>query len=190
MFLQMLSSDEQELFLQVAWLICISDDPLLWDGKTESEITGETDLSEISIQYEKSEQAIMESLVRECSDARYWEEDGSEREAIEESLTDRLKSLPITKQNDPEQRQKIAVEILSGYFKKKIKQSSPASPKIMLYELLLLAMADGEISSVEGALIEQFITIQKIDVGTYEDVLERVQCMNREVAKTLSLILE
>ncbi len=187
MFLQMLSREEQSLFLKTAWLVSICDNPLLWGGKTEDEITGETDLSDVTFQHEKSETAIMKGFMSECEQNDF-EDDGADK--IEYALIKGLKSLPITKQNNPAQRQQLAETELSKLFPKKIKSSSPASSKIMLYELLLLALADGEVSGTESALIKQFTVLHQIDDSTYADVLDRAENMNREAAKTLSLILE
>lgn len=189
MFLQMLSREEQSQFLKTAWLVSICDNPLLWGGKTEDEITGETDLSDVSFQHDKSETAIMKGFMSECEQNDF-EDDCADKIEIEYALIKGLKSLPITKQNDPAQRQQLAEKVLSKLFPKKIKSSSPASSKIMLYELLLLALADGEVSGTESALIKQFTGLHQIDDSTYADVLDRAETMNREAVKTLSLILE
>lgn len=208
MFLQMLSSDEQSLFLKAAWLVSISDNPLLWGGKTEDEITSNTDLENITFVHNKAERAILEGFMNECDRKDFADED-DEAQWLEDSLIEKIKEQPIKKQSDPLLRQQLAEETLSELFssrsggiglfqfatrvanqEKTFQPSSPSAAKIMLYELLLLALADGSVSGIEGVLIKKFCTLLQIDDETYDDILERAEGMNREAAKTLSLILE
>lgn len=44
----MLNKEEQELFLSLAILLKISDDEILWDGKTLDELTPATDMKKVS----------------------------------------------------------------------------------------------------------------------------------------------
>lgn len=67
---------------------------------------------------------------------------------------------------------------------------STASSKIMLFELFLLCLADGRISETEEMLLRRFSQLQKMDSIDYDEIKERAESMNREVGKTLALILE
>lgn len=49
MFIHLLPDDKKSELLDLARLSLIFENPLLWDGKTEEELTGETNLSNISI---------------------------------------------------------------------------------------------------------------------------------------------
>ncbi len=69
MLLHLLSDQAQITFLEIAWIFCIADNELLYDGKTQGEITGTTDFSKVSIQVPESEEAILRSFMRECRSA-------------------------------------------------------------------------------------------------------------------------
>lgn len=199
MFLNMLTEDQQKLFLEIAHLVSISDDPLLWDGKTEAELTGSTDLSKVSFKKSEHEEALMDAFVRECTASQATSimlpisKLFESSDWVWTSLKNNLKPLPLGKQNDPNERIAASSEVMRKALKDRDKcmiTAQPSAPKIMLYELMLLALADGEISAVESALLKHFADQQKMDDETYSDLLERAKGMNVEANKTLSLILE
>lgn len=194
MFLHMLSTDQQTTFLKLAKLLCISDDGLLWDGKTEAEITGETDINKITLQESEHEIALLESFVKECSrDDKMFGNLITMSRAIEvqKEFIDNLKPLPIARQNVPEERIKAASTVMANIIGKIVTESmSPCVPKIMLYELMLLALADGSYSGVESVLLKNLSFVLKVEEFIYDDLLDRAKAMNVEAGKTLSLILE
>lgn len=202
MFLHILTKDQQDTFLKIAHLVSISDNTLLWDGKTEDELTGETNLDNISLQESEHEKAMLENFTHECektasstdtsrvfSDALLGR--SSPESKIRSNLLGKLKPLPLRKQNVPEERIKAASAVLFDLIGEVENTTTiPAAPKIMLYELLLLALADGEISNVEGALLKEFSILYKVEDFIYDELLEHAKAMNREASKTLALILE
>lgn len=198
MFLHMLSDRDKEEFLKVATLLSLSDNELHWDGKTLDELTGNVALDSAAFQEMDAEKNILNSFMLECGKdtSRTWMHVGIGRAKdflfteVEKDLLKKLTVLPLKKMNDPDERIKAAAAVLQDVFDHMEACSSPASPKAMLYELMLLALADGEISPVEGALLKQFSAFHKLDELTYDDLLERAKSMNFEASKTLSLILE
>ena len=70
------------------------------------------------------------------------------------------------------------------------KYGSPSTPKIILYELFLVALRDGNISGVEWALLKEFQRYQKLEDFIFNDLLERAEALNQEISKTISIILE
>lgn len=197
MFLHLLPEAEQAQFLDIAWLFSISDNSLLWDGKTEAELTGETDLKKVSFQVIESEKAILENFSRECGKSRQHPDytdffgkifNDSLKSGAEAKLINKLKSLPLAQQNDPAQRQQAASAVLAELVTGD--GSSPTAHKIVLFELMLLCLADGVISETEGRLLKHFVELRQIDDCIYDDLLECAESMNRETSKTLALILE
>ncbi|MGE8220442.1 MAG: hypothetical protein ACN6OU_11895 [Stenotrophomonas acidaminiphila] len=198
MFLHMLSDRDKEEFLKVATLLSLSDNELHWDGKTLDELTGNVSLDSAAFREMDAEKNILNSFMLECGKdtSRTWVHVGIGRTKdflfteVEKDLLKRLTVLPLKKMNDPDERIKAAAAVLQDVFDHMEACVSPASPKAMLYELMLLALADGEISFVEDALLKQFSTFHKLDELTYDDLLDRAKSMNVEANKTLSLILE
>jgi len=202
MFLHLLSDDCQDLFLKIAHLVSISDNTLLWDGKTEAELTGDTDLQKIAVKEVEQEKAVLAQFARECGkDADEWIGKlfvelgrwGQGEDEVWIAFKKILKSLPLGKQNDQEARIMVSFSVLEQLYATIAGNEIeflPAEPKAMLYELFLLALADGEISSVEEALLRKFARLFEIEEFLYDDLLERAQGMNREAVKALSIILE
>lgn len=184
MFLQLLSDDEKVRFLRIARVFSICDNTLLWDGKTEAELTGKTDLSNVSIQESEQEKAILDNFARECGKVY-------QSNALDKRLIDKLKPLPLTKQGSLEGRVNAASELLSELLERKDGEDSlPAVPKVVLYELMLLALADGEISEVEDALLKKYAVAQNIEDFIYEELLDRAKSLSHEASRAVSLILE
>lgn len=204
MYLHLLSESSQELFLKTAHLVSISDNTLLWEGKTEAELTGDTNLQKIAVKEVEQEKAVLAQFARECGkDADEWVgglfvEDVSivafgedEMDSVWVAFKKKLKSLPLGKQNDPQARIMVSSSVLEQLCAPEGEiEILPSEPKVMLYELFSLALADGEISSVEDALLRKFASLFQIEEFLYDDLLERAQGMNCEAVKTLSLILE
>jgi hypothetical protein len=212
MFLHLLDEQKRTEFLELAQLVCLSDNPLLWDGKTEAELTGETDLRKVAFQRHAAEEALMKDVARECLDESAssrsffdlksspraaWPlptggvptEDGDGHDRIERALLSRLKPLPLGRQNAPDERQKAALCVLV----ERLQPDADARPevaKIMLFELMLLSLADGEISEVERALLEVFAQRQGIPGYLFDDLLECAEGTNRQASKTVSIIFE
>ena len=184
MFLYLLPDTEQATFLKVARLLSVSDNPMLWDGKTHEEVTGDTNLSKVSLDESEHERAIFDSFSRECG--KVYRSDGVTKELLK-----RLQTMPLVRQSDPVERARVACEVLDSLIDKAmVEAAQPAVPKVMLYELMLLALADGEVSSVEEAQLRRLADIFGIDDYIYNDLLERAESINREASRTVAIILE
>ncbi|KRG85012.1 hypothetical protein H7691_04360 [Stenotrophomonas sp. CW117] len=186
MYLHLISDKNQGFFLRLARLVSISDSPLLWDGKTEEELTGDTNLQEISFKEVEQEDLLLERFDRECGGF-------FSGEHVDWLFISELKPLPLRKQNDPEERIKASCARLEDMHAREQEDGAeflPSESKVMLYELFMTALADGDISSVEEALLRKFADLFQVEEFLYDDLLERARCMSRESAKTLSIILE
>lgn len=183
MFLHLLPKKQQELFLKIARLIGTGDAPLLWDGKTREEVTNDTDIKKISFQVSEQEEAVFKGLERECG------LDGNGYVSVDKALIGKLPRWEVFK-NTSEERIRASVETLHELLGGGIDSDFPSLSKIMLYELMLLALADGQINIVEGALLKQFSAACKLEDFIHDDLLERAQSMNRETVKTIAIIFE
>lgn len=68
--------------------------------------------------------------------------------------------------------------------------TNPHAIRIMLYELMLMALADGKISNIEYRFLEEFKHHHKVDDYAFDEIRERAENMYRETQKTIALVLE
>ena len=108
---------------------------------------------------------------------------------ITNRLIEALKKYPFTKMENPGNRVGAATTVLREMLEQK-KYDIPSTPKIILYELFLVALRDGHISGVEWALLKEFQRHHKIEEFIFDDLLERAETLNQEMTKTISIILE
>jgi hypothetical protein len=108
---------------------------------------------------------------------------------VEAQLIDAIKIFPISKADRPEVRVQAATSVLKDLLHDK-KYEQPSVPKVMLFELLLVALRDGNISSIEWALLKEFQRHHKVEDFIFDDLLERAEVLNQEVSKTISIVLE
>lgn len=203
----------------MARLILIFENPLLWDGKTEEELTGETNLSNISIHISESQKKTWRAFAQLCSG-------NAERNEIDDLLIEKIKPLRLTRQNDPAERLKIALEILHNSTVKRVRHSisgigsifsahgaswsfptAPAQtnsttheedvamkkrdlPRIMLFELAKFSLENGGISEPQKQLLLSFCQHHDIEEHYFGDFLKQAQIIHQETQKTINLILE
>lgn len=190
MLFKLLSDADKKHLLEVMKLLALSDKPLLWDGKRKGEITSKTDLDKLSIQKGGPESALIADM----------ESDGklqldfagifnSLNVSVEESLIKRIKAFPLQEVEEAATRLQAATMVMREILVGK-KFELPSVPKLMLFELMLMALCGGSISSIEFALLKEFQVHHKLEDFIFDDLLERAETMNREVSKTISIILE
>ncbi|MBL5980449.1 hypothetical protein JAO85_24600 [Comamonas sp. NyZ500] len=111
MFAQSLPNTKKRELLKIVRLLQTFDAPLLWGGKTEEEITGNTDLSDISFKISDSIKELWVNAVRIYGDDKDLNEKDST--GVIDKLLDEIRGLRITRQNDKDERLKIATDLLS-----------------------------------------------------------------------------
>ena len=204
MYLHMLDKDQQKLFLALAVLLKISDDELLWEGKTLNEITSKTNFNEVSFSESKEEWLMLKRYVLELDKLESSEKELSELfypirswisskfMSVYQNFKDFVSEYPIHKQNDYEIRLEIINKIFSEDLEHYIKSIniSPESAKIIIYELQMLSLSDSLVSQTEENIIERLLEIFNIDDDTSEELLECAKETSKQVTKTLALILE
>ena len=186
MLLKLISKQEKNNLLEVVEILSISDKPLLWDGKKKDEITPKTDLGKISIEKGEKETALIAGLKAESGEH---ENIFIFYENIEKRLLRKLKQFSLQKIDEPSTRVEAAVTILKEILNEK-KYTLPSVPKIMLFELFLVALCDENISNIEWAILKEFQIHYQLEDYIFNDLLERAEVMSREINKTISVILE
>lgn len=206
MLLKLLSKTDQKHLLDLAKLLALADKPLLWDGKRSDEFTSNTDLNALSIQEgEKERELIAEleqsigtpssSIFGSSSSISLFGRSSPSMvmfgtpDDMGARLVKALKEFPIPKAEKPETRVQAATTILKELLEDK-KFELPTAPKVILFELLLVALRDGTITSVEWALLKEFQFHHQLEDFIFDDLLERAETLNQELSKTISIILE
>lgn len=186
MFIHMLSPDEKKTLIKLASVISLSDNPVLWDGKTTDEPTAATNFDDMRIAESEAEVAILASFKREAGMDDY----DFKRLSRHDSLLAAIKQLPVSKQNDMEHRKEICkkeiISIIDGYDVEVFSSSA----KIFLFELIELCLAEDGVGGVEKFLLDALAEKLGIDGDIFDDLLAHAQSVNREVRKALYLILE
>ncbi len=152
------------------------------EGKTFDQITATTDLSDLSIEEGRGERELLEDL---RISARIDKSDNQ----VYNRLIEVLKFYPITKLSSDETRAEAAMTVLRELLKDE-RFELPSSSKIILYELLLIALRDGHISSIEWALLKEYQAWGKIEDFIFQDILKRVESINQEISQTIAIVLE
>lgn len=206
MLIKLLSTEDRHHLVDLAKLMALADKPLLWDGQTPEEFTVNTNLNNLSIKEGESDREMITELERSAGDrqsqsgtvsssmfSNMFSSSGSSTDAsfmhVESRLIDVLKSFPLIKIKRPEGRVQAAAVVLKELLKAK-QLELPATPKVILFELMLIALRDGNISNIEWALLKEFQQHHQLDDFIFDDLLERAETLNREVNKTVSIILE
>jgi hypothetical protein len=114
---------------------------------------------------------------------------GKPSDDVAAQLIEALKKYPVSKAEKPEARVQAATTVLKELLKNK-KFELPTAPKVILFELLLVALRDGTITGVEWALLKEFQLHHQLEDFIFDDLLERAETLNQEVSKTISIILE
>lgn len=200
MLIKLLSDSDKKHLIELAKLLAISDKPLLWDGKTAEEFTSDTDLNNLTIQNGELENELIKDLEQSIDTSASLSRGGifsaslanmvlASTSSVESRLIEVLKTFPIIKAESPETRVQAATTILRELLKGH-KTERPSAPKVMLFELILVALRDGHISSIELTVLKEFQLHYQLDDFIFDDLLERAEALNQEISKTISIILE
>lgn len=207
MLIKLLSDSDKLHLIELAKLLALSDNPLLWDGKTVDEFTSDTDLSALTIQESELERELIAELEQSVGPrSAILERERSDNVAdgllsinsffsawfpvdVGARLVNVLKTFPIPKAANAETRIQAATTVLKELLSGKTFEL-PTAPKVILFELLLVALRDGNISNIEWTLLKEFQLHHQLDDFIFDDLLERAETLNQEVSKTISIILE
>lgn len=204
MLFGLLSEADREEFLGIATLLGLSDKPILWDGKGQEEISARTNMENLTIQKGDAESSLLEAWGLEAKSPRgagatysaalaqgFFMKGASlfSRQGIEKKFIELLKDVPLHIIQDEGVRWGVVSSALRGLLQEKTPSTFYAN-KVMLFELMLLALADGKVSGIEYQFLNEFTHHHKMDGDDFNEILERAESMYRERQKTIALILE
>lgn len=188
MLIKLLSDSDKNRLLTFAGLLSICDKPLLYDGQPKDEITSRTDMSRISFRKGEPESNLLQSWIKDFDPSNT--DAYSPYEDIENDLLSRLRDIPLSKNSEaPELRWPAVSAVLQKLFKES-SLTGMYPIRVALFELILMALADGCISSIEYRLLEEFNFQHKVDSLAFNEIRERAEIAYHESQKTLALVLE
>ena len=199
MLIKLLPESEKDLLLDIAKILVLSSNALLWGAKKSDELTLESNLDDISIQTDEKEKELIKDLSQsigiDISQNSFFHKTpnlfGSFlfNESIERKLISEIKKAPIKNIESTENRAHAAKSVMAIALKDKHNEQ-PEPPKIMLFELFLVALRNGSISNIEFALLKDFQFHYGLEDFVFDDLLERAEALNNEVSKAISIVLE
>jgi len=190
MLIKMLPADKKTLLVELARLLALSDNPLLWDGKTKDELRSDSDLNNLTIQKDALETELLEEIEQHAS--------GFPTAAVfgglfsisaEKKLIEKLKTYPLSIIDAPETRIQAATSVLKNLLEHQTMENI-TTPKVIIFQLFLVALRDGHISSIEWMLLKEIQFAFKVTDFIFKDLLEHAESLNNEMSKLLALILE
>lgn len=201
MLIKLLDDSSKKHLINLARLLSLSDNSLLYGDKLRGEISeDEIDFYTLSIQEDDQERELILELelsagLRSNSDASLSEVMKQVVEAKKEAhrhqarLIEEITKFGKSEWESDQVRAQAAISVLKKILGEK-SFSNPAPPKIILFELILVALRDGNISNIEWALLKEFQKYHQLDDFIFDDLLERAEALNQEVSKTISIVLE
>ncbi len=209
MLLRMLSDVEKLHFLELADLLLLADKRILWGGKTIDQLTVDSDLEQLALEENEQDRELLteleqtagiktggglgatSSLVDFMVSRKNSLDSGliRSRTKVPYRLVEVLKTYPFIKLKTEKCRIQAAVTVLAELLEA-TRYTTLSTSKIILFELLLVALRDGRITDAETAILKEFQTRCGLEDFLYEDLLERAEALNSEMSKTLSIVLE
>lgn len=186
MLINLLQNSEKILLLNLAELLALSDNDLLWDGKKIEDIKSNDNLDELTIQENKLESELLDEMARS---AQLTYKQFNSKTSIELQLVDELKKIPIALINKPENRLKAPLAVINKIFKT-LEKSNLSSAKTILFELFLIALRNGKISSINWSLLKEVQKHYQLEDFIFDDLLKCAEALNTELSKTIAIILE
>ncbi|BEO27690.1 MAG: hypothetical protein E7J62_09775 [Serratia marcescens] len=187
MLIRMLPDEKKVLLVELAKLITLSDNQLTWNTKPKDELTFDSDLNNLTIQKNSLETEFLEQMKQSFSGGFFG--DVLDGHSTEHQLTEKLKTYPLSRIDAPEARIQAATSILKPLLNDQ-KVDNPATAKIIIFQLLLVALRNGHISSIEWSLLKEIQLHFKIPDFIFKDLLDRAESLSIEMSKTLALVLE
>ena len=185
MLIHTLSDDEKTKLIRLIRLILILDSSLLWDGKTEEELTGDTNISNISINISNIKEKNFKDILELCNFSPsyylydFWNDD------VDNIFIRKIKHLRLTLQNSSDERLKIALEIMRENI---LEKNTPS--RVILFEMMKFSLENNKLSESRKKLLKEFSQCHNIEDEYFNDLLKQSQILQKEIQKTIYLILE
>lgn len=199
MLLKLLPKQEKSNFLLIAELLTICDKPIYLNGKelliiapkvnfilVDKQFLDEflIDIKSITIQKNKKEGQLIADLKNEGDDFIH-----SECGILETKLIEKIATYPLHSIPEPETRLMAALAVLKSLLTEK-KSEFPSVPKLMIFELMQVALFDGNISNIKSKLLNEFKNHYKLEDYVFDELLEQAKVTSREINKTITIIFE
>lgn len=189
MLLKHLSDDDKRTFLQVAELLSLADKPIVWDGKPRL-VTAYNKHAKASFQRSEDETTAIADLTALLLRSNgFFLFRGVDLSLVGGKIIARIEPMEPRSEDDPDIRSTVAVEVLQELLAGKESQL-PSVPKLMLFELMMLALSVGSISEVQWRVLRKFGSLYQIEEFILDELLERAQSTHVEAQKNIALILE
>lgn len=182
MFAQSLPNTKKRELLKIVRLLQTFDAQLLWGGKTEEEITGNTDLSDISFKISDSIKELWVNAVRIYGDDKDLNEKDST--GVIDKLLDEICGLRITRQNDKDERLKIATAILSEFINAQEKEKTKF---VTDFSALSRAAVGGTLAGALGGAVGSILG--GISGGTAEEISSKSETESACTTTHLRIVL-
>lgn len=187
MFAKSLPNTKKRELLEIVRLLQTFEAPLLWDGKKEEDITGNTNLSDISFNISDSLKELWGNAVSIYGDDEYLHKKDSTE--VIDKLLDEIRGIRITHQNDKDERIKIAASILSDITNSQEKSSACTKThlRIILFEAMRLS---GFLTDSKRNLLQLASVAYGIDGESFNELLAQALALHKEIKRSVNLVLE
>lgn len=213
MLIKLLSKDDKESLISLAEFLSISDKPMLWNGKSMDEASARIHDDEVEFSFARgeAESALLADwrkmrVEEETSgvttftlsppaawpfkpEGRTGSKDKGATEA-EKDLIELLREVPLKLDSAAPEVRASAVSTVLRKLHEKNKVSSSYAIRIVLFELMLMAFADGKISALELYALRDLQHHYGVDDESFREILEQAETVSRVNQRTLALILE
>jgi len=114
---------------------------------------------------------------------------------VSERLIEVLKSIPIAKAEEPENRVKAALTVLKELLEHRktairMNPEPEPPPEQILHELMRVALCDSHISDIQLALLKEYQHHYQLEEAAFDDLLERAKAQNQEMSLVSSALDE
>lgn len=207
MLIKLLSKDDKKSLISLAEFLSISDKPMLWNGKSMAEASARIHDDDVKFSFARgdAESALLadwrkRSVGEVCtlnpqaawpfkSEGRTGCYEKGVTEA-EKDLIDLLREVPLKLDNAAPEVRASAVSTVLRKLHERNKVSSNYAIRIVLFELMLMAFADGKISNLELYALRDLQHHYGVDDESFCEILEQAETVSKVSQRTLALILE
>lgn len=191
MFAHLLEEPVRFELLQIARLLYSLEVPLLWDGKTSGEITGSTNLKNISFKFSEAQKNSWDRFYNDYrNNSNYVDKILFDKKRLDEKFLNEIKEIPIIYQNDIERRLQIALNILKKDVLKKMKNINLTQSRIVMFELIRSCFNCGGVTDFKRNLL-QFVSIYYgIEGESFNELLTQAAKLDKELKRSINLVLE
>lgn len=112
MFSYLLHDSRKLELLRISRLLHVFELPLLWDGKTEFELTGNTDLNNVEFELSETQKMSWKNIVQAYYLSTDVDAESYKFTMVDDDLLTVIKAMPLISQNNKEKRLIAAQEVL------------------------------------------------------------------------------